>query len=721
VSRRDPTLIPGLLLCLALGFVRLRPVGDPDTWWHLAVGRRVLETGARRFPDVTGIPVQPEFTAGEWAFDVLAWGLFQAAGVPALALLGAAAAPLSFLLCWALARAAVGAGWRAGAAVDGAADAVPRWTALAVAAMAAGATTVRFFPRPHVIFLCLLPLLMGLATAALRSPAGTRRTAALLGCVATVALWSQVHPSVVIAPFVAAGIWLPGALGSGGNGPARLFRLPPVPLLATAGLLAVLPLLSPYGSGILGHVTGHAAGSDATSHIGEMAPMPWSWWWPPNGYSIAWVEALAAACVLASLLRRRLPLGPAALALLGLLMTLNSHRFRGVFAVLLIPWAMDVLPSRWGWSETRRHAALALAVALCVVATASKGFSGPRLGADPEWAPQAVAEALLALDVRGTIFNEYDLGGFIGFSRYGKLRVAIDSRTPPYFSDEHFHAARKALSAPDAFGRLDRAYGFDAALVPGDSALCRALRDGAEGLGGWAPVWADGKRALFLRAAERGQSGPGLRAVSACHDLSTLARCAADPATQRPPILQEIRELLRISPSNGWAARLGALVALRCGDADPDRALHEFLPAARAAAPEHPDLAWIEGEALAAAGRIDAALAVLDSAPAEHAGALGLRIGLLRGAGRAAETREAALRLVAGLGDSTPPAVHADLSWACDALGDFDCASRQAIRAVTGGVPEGRDQLRRLLSKGAVPPQVLDLARRLVDQPASAK
>ena len=65
-ARRDPTIAWGLLLAFAAAVLRIRPLGAPDTWWHLNVGRIVLETGQRRFPDRMAIEVKEQFVAGEW-------------------------------------------------------------------------------------------------------------------------------------------------------------------------------------------------------------------------------------------------------------------------------------------------------------------------------------------------------------------------------------------------------------------------------------------------------------------------------------------------------------------------------------------------------------------------------------------------------------------------------------------------------------------------------
>ena len=232
--------------------------------------------------------------------------------------------------------------------------------------------------------------------------------------------------------------------------------------------------------------------------------MPLQWWWPPHARSILFVEVLAAIGVIGAIRSRRLAVGPAALAVFGLLMTLNTHRFRAAWAILLVPLVID------GWRgsfrrEGTRATAIALAVGVVLAASQTRGWSGPDLGLDPAWVPTELGDAVVRFDVTGPIFNDYDAGGFLGWTLYGKARVFIDGRTPPYFTDDHFFAMRAAMADPAVFARLDAGYRFTAAVVPHDAALCAGLAAQAE----WTAVWTGPRRTLFQR-------GTDARSVPAC-------------------------------------------------------------------------------------------------------------------------------------------------------------------------------------------------------------
>lgn len=647
------------LIGCAFAVLRLRPLGSPDTWWHLAIGRHVLDVRARVFPDPLGLPAKPEFTAGEWLFDVVAWLLYSAGGPNALIVLAALCAAASFAACLAVAR-----------------DVVPRapWTALMAAAVAASVANVRFFPRPHIFFLVLLPLAMFLARRAVRA---SNRTPWLLALAGLLAVWSQAHPSVVIAPAVIGCAGLPWVLGHRrpGEADARL----DAPLFGALGLLALIPLLSPYGLGLIGQVLGHA-GTDSVRHIGEMQPMPAGWWWPPNARSLAVLELALGVALLGVARNRRLPLGPLLLVVLGLLMTTNTHRFRSAWAILAVPLLAEGWASVWPWVEGRGKAAATILLAALLWWSASAGWSGPELGLDRDWVPVDLRDALDAFDATGPIFNDYDSGGWIGLHQAPAGRVFIDGRTPPYFTDEHFFAARIAMEDPGAFRRLHRGYGFSAAVVGRQSGTCPSLAADPA----WDAVWVSADRALFLAAPQP----TALKLLDPCAGSSVAACTPANKAA----MLGELAALVDRVPSSAYVARLGAVVALRCAAAEPEAA-SVFAAAAQAAEPDHPDFAWI-----AAQVDPDSAHSILaDSTDARSAY---LRLQKLPD-GEAFLTDAWAFLLEHG--DESPAALRLRIATVCNANGDTDCAARQSIRAAVLGQPGALDLLRRLHAQGVVP------------------
>jgi hypothetical protein len=655
-ARRDPTIAWGLLLAFAAAVLRIRPLGAPDTWWHLNVGRIVLETGQRRFPDRMAIEVKEQFVAGEWGFDVVAWGLYSLGGPDLLVVFAGFAAAVSCLLVWRLARE-----W----------GAAP-WTALGIAGVVVAATSWRFFPRPHILFLCFLPAALILAHRASRAT-DARRRIPLAGLLGLVGLWAQCHPSVIIAPAVVGLAGLPFVIGrhEAREGLLGLHR----DLWIALVLLALIPFTSPYGLGILGQVTGHS-GTNSVLHIGEMQPLALSDFWPPTSRSLLAVEALVLVALLGIGRRRRLPIGPLLLGGLGLMMTLNTHRFRAAWAILLVPLVADVVRFR---REDRLLATGMAALAALGVWSATPGWNpgGPSdtwQSIDRDWAPEALGDALDAFDVRGDVFNDYDAGGYIGFRRFEQVRVFIDGRTPPYFTDDHFWAARQAQADPSLFDRLDREHQFSAAIVGRDAALCSALDEHD----GWMPAWFDGSRALFVRPGV----APELRVLSPCATRSNVKGCQqGDQAVHAA----EIDRLLAVSPTSAYLGRLATMLDVFCLGRNSDWSASWGLD------PDNPELHWALARGAVKAGDPQAAIDLLE--PDRTARSLRLRVETEAARGNTAGTLEAAWLYVEAEGDSTPPDILGHLATACLAQDDQLCALHQGLRAALRGDDRGRDVL----------------------------
>jgi hypothetical protein len=107
IGSRSPVLPIGRLLPLAMGgavfllLVLLAPrlLNDPDTYWHIVVGRWIVENGAFPHTDpfshtMAGAP----WIAKEWLSQVLYAQAYALGGWGAVVLLAAAAVALAFYL-----------------------------------------------------------------------------------------------------------------------------------------------------------------------------------------------------------------------------------------------------------------------------------------------------------------------------------------------------------------------------------------------------------------------------------------------------------------------------------------------------------------------------------------------------------------------------------------------------------------------------------------------
>ena len=74
-----------LLLFIGLFAMTLRPVADPDFWWHLRSGQWIVETGAIPHTDpFSHTNLGKPWIAHEWLSEVIIYGLYRLGGLPLL-------------------------------------------------------------------------------------------------------------------------------------------------------------------------------------------------------------------------------------------------------------------------------------------------------------------------------------------------------------------------------------------------------------------------------------------------------------------------------------------------------------------------------------------------------------------------------------------------------------------------------------------------------------
>ncbi len=652
------------VLCGLAAVLQLRPIDSLDMWWHIAQGHAVIGNLARSYPDPTGLPEGLVYTNPEWAFDAVLALLHDLGGVPLIGLAVAALAALSVGLCWRLARDVSGS--------PGA--------ALVISALALGATSWRFAPRPQAVFLVLVPLSMGLAwRGAVAQPAQRRWWGlALLGCVAA---WTQLHSSMVIAPVVV------GALALH-TPEARRDRL-------WVGVLAVcvlLPLAGPFGLGIVDQVLGHS-GSDAARHITDMRPMPAMGWWPLPGNSLMWMWLLLGLGAWG--VAKTHPRGwlwffvP---VLLGVAMTFTAHRFRAALALLAVPWvARGLAGLKVSWTPPPVWAAV-LGVPL-VLLVRQGGPSWPAL--DDAAAPVAGAQAIRGLVVRGPLFNTYADGGYLGAQLEGHNRVIIDGRTPVFFDDERYFAQRAATQDLTAFAQLDAQFGFQGALIGRKMPICTALSDSPE----WAAVWMGERDALFVPRAHPA-AAHALVHLAPCAGTSAVASCVA--TGDRSAHMAELHDLVTLTPDEGWLWRLGATLALDCGTPSGDQAAR-MVDAAAVAEPDAVDLPWLRGRVAQLGGDDAGAVAALRELSPGHVQGQTMLVEILGLQGDNAGVLDVGLPLLDSLDDGAPASLRCAVATAALAEGDEALAGIQAVRGtLVGGAGRCRRVVDALLADDAL-------------------
>jgi hypothetical protein len=466
-----PVLVPlavGGVLCLVVLLMGNNLLNDPDSYWHVVVGRWMVEH--RAFP--TADPFSFTFAgnpwiAKEWLSQILYAGAQAAFGWPGMVVLAAASMALAYAL---LARFLID-------------DMRPLYAVLFVAG-AFLLSAPHVVARPHVLaFPILVAWVAGLARAA---DAGRAPSFWLLPLMV---LWANLHGGFTF------GIMMVGALGID-----AIVTSPSETRVRTAarwvgfGLLAMAAgCVTPYGWQSMLMTVRILGLGPALSIIGEWKPADFS---RLGGLEIVLLLAFGAA------LWRGVTLSPVRIViLLGLIhMALSAERNAEIFGlvaplVVARPLAAQIATIR---GAPREAASLRLFAGAAAVLTAILVIASVALASvmhytpDARITPAAAVAALKAADP-GPVFNDYNFGGYLV---YEGVPTFIDGRTELFgsaFVDRYYNAV--TLSDLADFERLLDEYKIKATLLMPDDAAVAWL----DRMPGWHRLYADRIAVVHVR------------------------------------------------------------------------------------------------------------------------------------------------------------------------------------------------------------------------------
>jgi len=401
VVRLATVLIPAGILCFF-------SIPDPDVFWHLKSGQVMLETGRLIHTNLfsSTYPDHPWHNL-EWLFQVILALCYNAAGWAGVA---------GLKLCLVLATTALLTRTLLHKASSPLAAAAVTLFTLAL-------LRFRFTERPQLMTF----LLFAVAIWILERRATAPRALWLLPPL--FALWSNIHPELILCLVYVAATFVGDLIDARRQAPQ------PTGLrgrqLLVLGASAAATLANPEGWLVL--LTPLAAALPGSSSVlihefrrSSLADDPLFF-------------VLLGAVVLLVAVRREcrtwssiLPL--AALGILGLLYVRATTAFAMAAAPLVHAGLAAALAA--GASPARRWPLRIGAVAAAVAALAWTWFldrnNDYRWGYGPDEASEPVAAAtfLLANDVPPNLFNHYNLGGYLIFRLYPKMRVFQDGRGP---------------------------------------------------------------------------------------------------------------------------------------------------------------------------------------------------------------------------------------------------------------------------------------------------
>jgi hypothetical protein len=456
-------VLAGIAVFAGLLLLGNRMLADPDTFWQIEIGKRILDSGSVPQRDVFSFTMQGQpWISTQWLAQVCFALAFSLAGWAGPVALAAAAIALAFAL---VARVLV--------------RHVDRTAVLVLFMMAFALASPHFLVRPHAL---AMPVMVAW-TAALIA-AADRGQAPRLWWLALMVLWANLHGSFVLGVALVGPIALDAVVNV-----ERASRVRLMLRWAVFGILALAAsCLTPYGWNALLGARNILNLGDALLIITE--------WRPVNFARFGTFEAcllLGAGIVLFKGLT--LPL-VRILLLLGLVHMALAHVRNVTVLALLAPVVLAAPLAAWFPRSSsyvlpglRPRIVAASAAALIVALTAgaiTMGRYAPPSGIEP---------AVAALKARGVsrVLNDYDFGGYLIAAG---IPVAIDGRTELYgerFMME-FDRAMTLKSPATLFEVMDR-YRIDATLLmPGTPAV--SLLDRLEG---WERIYADGAAVVHVR------------------------------------------------------------------------------------------------------------------------------------------------------------------------------------------------------------------------------
>jgi hypothetical protein len=463
-------LIIGLLTYVWLLSKPARMLVDPDTYWHIAVGRWIIAHGTvPRHGIFSGTMAEMPWVAHEWLAEILFGGIYDHfgwAGVVGATSLSVATALA--LLLRALLR-----------------DLEPTH-ALIATLLAISLALTHLLARPHIL---ILPILV-LWTSGLLAARDAERIPSLR-LVLLMTLWANLHGSYML------GLGLAALLGGEAilAAPDRRVRLHALRGWALFGALASgAALVTPFGiDGVLLPVK--------LINLGSLAEL--KEWSSPDFQYFQPLEVWIL-CVLfgAFSLGWRLPPIRVGIVLLLLHMALQHLRYGellGLMAPLLLapPLQLQLAPlaARRSAVPSIDHAMAAMAKPATVPGIALAGalllvvsdvmLPGRIARESDAITPAAALAAVKAHRVEGPVFNDYGFGGYLIFSG---IKPFIDGRTELYgdaFIKRCFDAASMRS---DRLPQLLTEYGITWTLLPPTTPAVLLL----DRLPGWRRLYADG-------------------------------------------------------------------------------------------------------------------------------------------------------------------------------------------------------------------------------------
>jgi hypothetical protein len=415
-----------VVLIALLNFV---PTSTNDLWLQAKIGQMIVETG--EIPRTVLFPFtwvrDNSFNAHEWLPSIIFHLLDRSLGHDGLLFAQGLLGLIQFSLCLVLARRLSGS-----LAVG-----------LLLAAMAMVVANYRYYLRPEIFALLLLMALLQVLS--LYRMRGDWRVLAWSAPIAI--LWANAHGSFIVGPVIA-GIFAFGegaeaarhATGQPLSARVRTMARGAAPYALTGAAMLVASVLNPLGLELLRFALTLSASEVTKTFIDEWTPTLSHHFMVRPAFTI-FICALVMTLAVAVTFRRRMTVTDALLLLAFAFLALQRNRFIVLFGfVALVVCARLIGP--WSQRPGRERTLLLAATGIAGVGVALVLSFGNASGAYPYMASstnftEPMADRLSRPELKGNVFNSYELGAELIYRAYPRLKPSLDSRIDSY-GDTYF-------------------------------------------------------------------------------------------------------------------------------------------------------------------------------------------------------------------------------------------------------------------------------------------
>ena len=471
-----PALMGILLGAVSIVGIRLRR-SDPDTWWHIAVGQRILDT--HRWP--TSDPYS--FTASgvhwiayEWLGEVAMAFATRVGGLLGLAGLQICLAAIATMLLYYYAYVRCG-NWKASCVATG---------------LLLPFASVIFALRPQLFgYIFLLVTLICLE----RFRQGHLR--ALWVLPPLFLIWANTHGTFVFG-LAAIGVYFAGGLVNfqlGGLSAEPWTGWQRKQLLSTFLLCCLAILITPYGTELAAYPVLMA--TTQPFNIANILE------WQPLSFGVGlgkYVLALLLVIFLAHIFfPRKYKLHEMGMLLFAVYAACIHIRFMLVLVMILVPIVASFL-ARWmpSYDPDKDMYVMNLAIIALLAVSIAAMVPGKAVleSLVAEEYPVAAIQFLRQHPQPARMFNEYTYGGYLIWQLGGKQKVFIDGRADMYEYSGVFQDYMRIVNLDrDALALLSK-YDIQSCLIKRKSAFATLLAASPD----WKQTYADDLSVIFVRS-----------------------------------------------------------------------------------------------------------------------------------------------------------------------------------------------------------------------------